>query len=73
MKLVLSEQSETIRISTIEQARYWLKRKWPTADRTRDFALSQVEAAMECLISVTSARRAFLSAAKSAGFSAVLV
>jgi hypothetical protein len=67
--LHLPDGSEAVRISTLEQARHWLKRKWPVADRARDFALAQLEAAMDCLVSVTSARAAFLAAADTAGFS----
>ena len=55
-------------ITTAEQARYWLRKKWPVADQARDRALHQVEAAMACMASVGTARRAFISAAKSAGF-----
>ncbi|TMV36106.1 DUF982 domain-containing protein [Thioclava sp. BHET1] len=69
MMLSASKEDEILRVSTIEQAHYYLKRKWPTADDARDFALSQIEAAMNCLVSVSSARRAFLSAADSAGYS----
>ncbi|OWU85356.1 hypothetical protein ATO6_08495 [Oceanicola sp. 22II-s10i] len=68
MTLVLSDAGDTKRITTIEQAHHWLKRKWPVADRARETALVQVEAAMECLVSVTSARKAFRLAADSAGF-----
>lgn len=69
MTLVLSSEGDTKKITTIEQAHYWLQRKWPVADRARDAALSQLEAAMECLVSVASARKAFHSAAETAGFS----
>ncbi|ARC37560.1 DUF982 domain-containing protein [Paracoccus yeei] len=54
-------------ISTAEQARHWLKRKWPTGDSTRQAALAQIEAAMECLVPVAAARQAFATAARNAG------
>ncbi|WP_233192914.1 DUF982 domain-containing protein [Acidimangrovimonas sediminis] len=68
--MALSTQDEATRISTIEQAQYWLKQKWPVADRARDVALSKVAAAMDCLVPVSVARQAFLSAATTAGFRA---
>jgi hypothetical protein len=68
LSFVISPQGEVQKFSTIEQARYWLRRKWPVADRARGQALSQVEAAMNCLASVGDARRSFVSAARSAGF-----
>ncbi|MBB1493349.1 DUF982 domain-containing protein [Paracoccus sp. MC1862] len=55
-------------ITTAEQAQYWLLKKWPVADHARDRALHQVEAAMDCMASVGTARRAFISAARTAGF-----
>ncbi|TDK50714.1 DUF982 domain-containing protein [Antarcticimicrobium luteum] len=68
MTFVVSSQGDTQKISTIEQALYWLRKKWPIADRNRELALDQVDAAMHCLVTVGTARRAFLSAAKTAGF-----
>ncbi|WP_022706890.1 DUF982 domain-containing protein [Paracoccus zeaxanthinifaciens] len=56
-------------ISTIEQARYWLEVNWPTSGAARDAALSRIDAAMECLLPVSSARAAFVAAASVAGFS----
>ncbi|MEI4473594.1 DUF982 domain-containing protein [Frigidibacter sp. MR17.24] len=56
------------RFSTIEKARYWLRRKWPVADGARQVALARVETAMACLGPVEDARRAFCLAALSAGF-----
>lgn len=56
------------RFSTIEKARYWLRRKWPVTDNARRIALEKVEAAMECMSPVEDARRAFCVAALSAGF-----
>lgn len=68
MILILSPTGGTQKIATIEQAYYWLRKKWPVADNKRDLALSQIDAAMHCLTTVYAARKAFLSAAISAGF-----
>lgn len=65
---VVSPQGDTQKISTIEQALYWLRKKWPVTDRNRDLALDRIDAAMHCLVTVEDARKAFLSAARSAGF-----
>lgn len=64
----MSPHGDIQKITTAEQAHYWLQEKWPVADHARDRALQQVEAAMDCMVSVGTARRAFISAAKSAGF-----
>lgn len=63
-----ADGKEIKRISTIEQAQYWLQAKWPVASGERDRALRQIDAAMNCLIPVGAARAAFLSAAATAGF-----
>ena len=68
LSFVVSPDGEVQSFSTIEQVRYWLRRKWPVADEARHRALQQVEAAMACLVPVGSARRAFIAAARSAGF-----
>lgn len=68
LRFVLSPQGDIQEITTAEQARYWLRKKWPVADPARDRALHHVEAAMNCLASVGTARRAFISAARTAGF-----
>ena len=68
LSLIVSPQGDIQTFSTIEQARYWLRRKWPVTDAAQRRALEQTEAAMHCLVPVGSARRAFLSAARSAGF-----
>ena len=68
MTLVVSPKGDTQKISTIEQAVYWLRKKWPVTDHNRDLALNHIDGAMHCLVSVGSARNAFLSAAKTAGF-----
>ena len=66
--LVLSPEGGIQKFSTIEQASYWLRKKWPVANQDRNFALAQIVAAMHCLVPVGSARKAFISAAKTAGF-----
>jgi len=66
--LITPQDGDIERFSTIEHVRYWLRRKWPVADTARQTALVHVEAAMECMCPVEDARRAFLSAAVSAGF-----
>ncbi|CUH65509.1 hypothetical protein TG4357_01904 [Thalassovita gelatinovora] len=68
MTVVVSPEGDTQQITTIEQAQYWLRKKWPVADRKREDALTQVDAAMHCLVTVGVARDAFQSAAKTAGF-----
>ena len=68
LSFVTSPDGDIQDITTAEQARYWLRKKWPVSDPARDRALDQVEAAMACMASVGTARRAFISAAKSAGF-----
>lgn len=68
MTLVVSPHGDTQKITTIEQALFWLRKKWPVADPNRDLAIDYVDAAMHCLVSVGAARKAFLAAAKSAGF-----
>jgi len=65
--LVVSSQGHTQKITTIEQALYWLRKKWPVTDHNRDIALDYIDAAMNCLVMVSTARKAFLLAAKSAG------
>ena len=68
MSLIISPEGDVQKFSTIEQAQYWLRKKWPVADAARQHALGRLEAAMDCLGSVGEARRAFLGAARSAGF-----
>ena len=68
MTFILSPEGGTQKFTTIEQAYYWLRKKWPVADQDRDLALHQIDATMHCLGSVGAARRAFISAAKTAGF-----
>ena len=68
LSFVVSSAGEIQNFSTAEQVRYWLRKKWPVTDPARDRALHQVEAAMDCMASVATARRAFIVAARSAGF-----
>lgn len=53
---------------TFEKARYWLSRKWPIADTARDHALTEVQAALDCIAPAASARGAFIAAALTAGY-----
>ncbi|GGG67165.1 hypothetical protein GCM10011415_12600 [Salipiger pallidus] len=66
--LVTPEGDDIERFSTIEKARYWLRRRWPVSGRMRDRALAQVESAMDCMSPVEDARSAFIHAARQAGF-----
>lgn len=68
LSFVVSPAGDIQEFSTAEQARHWLRKKWPVADPARDRALHLVEAAMDCMASVGTARRAFISAARTAGF-----
>ncbi len=68
LTLVVTPDGDTQTFSTIEQAAYWLRRKWPVADDARDRALNRIDAAQHCMVSPGTARRAFLHAARSAGF-----
>lgn len=70
LTLVVSESGEERKISTIEQAKYWLKKRWPVIDDAHSRAISCIEGAMECMLPVEKARHAFMHAAKSAGFKA---
>ncbi|MAU43861.1 DUF982 domain-containing protein [Salipiger sp. HF18] len=66
--LMTSQNGDTEHFSTIEKVRYWLRRRWPISDGERQVALTKVESAMDCMSPVEDARRAFLVAARSAGF-----
>jgi len=68
LTLIVTGEGDTQEFSTLEQARYWLCRKWPVSGRERDFAIEVIDAAMNCLTTVGAARRAFISAARNAGF-----
>ncbi|WP_312526298.1 DUF982 domain-containing protein [Paracoccus sp. (in: a-proteobacteria)] len=66
--LVTSPEGDVLKLSTIEQVKYCLQKRWPIADEARSRALQHVEAAMECVVPVGVARKAFDYAARSAGF-----
>ena len=68
MTFVVSTGGDTQTFTTIEQAFFWLRKKWPVADHDRDIALSQIDAAMHCMATIGAARSAFISATKTAGF-----
>lgn len=68
MTLVVSPRGDTQNITTLEQAFYWLRKRWPVTDQHQVLALEYVDAAMHCLVPVDAARNAFLLAARSAGF-----
>lgn len=68
LTFVMSPEGDVRKFSTIEQVKHWLVRKWPIADDAHAMALQQINAAMDCIIPVCAARRAFAAAAKSAGF-----
>lgn len=68
LTFVVSQDGDIQTFTTIEKAAYWLRKKWPVSDRNRDFAIEQVDAAMHCLTTVDAARKAFISAARTAGF-----
>lgn len=68
LSFVVSADGDVQKFTTLEQAAYWLRRKWPVADDARSKALRQLSAAQDCLVSIGSARRAFVAAARSAGF-----
>ncbi|WP_343030963.1 DUF982 domain-containing protein [Rhodovulum strictum] len=68
LSFVVSPEGDIQKFSTIEQARYWLRRRWPVENDARQRAIHHLEAAMDCVGSVGSARRSFIAAARSAGF-----
>lgn len=68
LSFVMSPEGDVQKFSTIEQAKYWLRRKWPVSDEARESALHHLDAAMTCMGSVGTARRAFIAAARCAGF-----
>ncbi|RJL18067.1 DUF982 domain-containing protein [Paracoccus siganidrum] len=68
LTLVITDEGDTLQISTIEQAKYWLRKRWPVSDEYRRAASEAVDGAMECMVPVPAARQAFVAAAKSAGF-----
>ena len=68
LSLVISPEGDVQKFSTIEQVKYWLLKRWPIADDARSTALKQIDGAMNCIVPVGVARRAFAVAARSAGF-----
>lgn len=69
---LVTENGDTVQISTIEQAKYWLRKRWPVVDDARHSAVAAIQGAMECMLPVQAARRAFLVAAQTAGFKPLL-
>lgn len=65
---IVTDDGDIQKFSTIEQAKYWLRRKWPVADVARAHALKAISGAMDCILPVEVARNAFAAAARSAGF-----
>ncbi|QDI74921.1 MULTISPECIES: DUF982 domain-containing protein [Leisingera] len=72
MTIFLPSEGRTQKITTIEQAHFWLQKAWPVSDRNRDVAIEKIDAVMDCLAPVGAARDAFLSAVNTAGFQADL-
>ncbi|UWQ73945.1 MULTISPECIES: DUF982 domain-containing protein [unclassified Leisingera] len=68
MTIFLPSEGRTQKISTIEQAHFWLQKAWPVSDQNRNIALEKIDAVMDCLAPVDAARAAFLSAVDTAGF-----
>lgn len=68
LHFIVTIDGDIQKFSTIEQAQYWLRKKWPVQDNARQTALARISAAMDCLDSVENARHAFIAAAQTAGF-----
>ena len=68
LHLIVTAQGDKTKISTIEQARHLLDRKWPIRDDAQLRAIDRIDAAMHCLDSVETARSAFAAAAATAGY-----
>jgi len=45
LSLVISPEGDVQKFSTIEQAQYWLRRKWPVADAARHAFLNAARSA----------------------------
>ncbi|WP_354002453.1 DUF982 domain-containing protein [Pseudogemmobacter faecipullorum] len=71
LHIAVTPAGDIRKISTIEQARYWLRKDWPVQDKARQRALERIDSAMHCLSDAASARLAFMAAATTAGFSPV--
>ena len=65
---IVTQEGDAVKISTIEQAKYWLRKRWPVTDDARHSAVNAIQSAMECMLPVQAARHAFVLAAQSAGF-----
>lgn len=72
LSLLTSPEGDVQKFGTIEKARYWLSRKWPVSDDAQQRALTTIDAAMNCMAPVGEARKAFMTAAQTAGFVPVL-
>lgn len=68
LTFAVAQSGDKQKITTIEQARYWLRKRWPVKDSARDQALAAIADAMDCLAPVGRARLAFAQAARTAGF-----
>lgn len=68
LTLIVTESGDTLKISTIEQAQFWLRKHWPVADAARQRAIHAIESAMDCMLPVQNARQAFQAAADTAGY-----
>lgn len=71
LSFVVSPDGETKTFTTLETAAYWLERRWPVDDVHRRQAVRVLDAAAHCMTPIGSARRAFATAARSAGFEPV--
>lgn len=71
LTIVAAESGDFHKISTIEQAKYWLLKRWPVVDEARERALSVINLAMECMAPVQMARAAFAAAAQSAEYEVI--
>ncbi|MDN3711921.1 DUF982 domain-containing protein [Paracoccus cavernae] len=71
LTLVAAESGDFHKISTIEQAKYWLIKRWPVVDEARERALAMINGAMECMTPVQAARAAFAAAAKAADYDVI--
>lgn len=69
LHLAISPAGDIKKFTTIEQAQHWLRDKWPVRDERRQKALSAIDAAIHCIGTIATARKAFVAAAQSAGFS----
>ena len=68
LHIAISPEGDIKKFTTIEQAQHWLSHKWPVRDEKRQTALRAIDAAIHCIGTIATARKAFIAAAKSAGF-----